>query len=375
MNILVFSWRDPKHPLAGGAEQVMHEHMKGWIAAGHSVTLFSSYFKNAKREEKLDEVKVIRRGIQYWGVQILGALYYLFGNTKYDLVVDQFHGIPFFTPLYVRVPKLAVLQEVARDVWLTNDLPFPFDKIIGIIGYVGEPLLYLPYKKVNFMVGSESAKEDVVKIGINKNLVTVVPHGVLLDDKPRVLPKKEKIITIVHLGALAKDKGIEDTIETFGLLNKVGKYQFWIIGRGGGAYLDYLKKKVRDLGIKENTTFWGFVTDSEKFDLLARAHVMINPSLLEGFGLVNIEANTVGTPVVGYTSRGLVDSIRDGDSGALVSPNTPQALATSVDGIIRDGKTLRRLQKSSVKWSKNFTWEKSKKKSLQLIDVLIDKAH
>jgi len=34
MNILVFSWRDPKHPTAGGAEQVMHEHMKGWIAAG-----------------------------------------------------------------------------------------------------------------------------------------------------------------------------------------------------------------------------------------------------------------------------------------------------------------------------------------------------
>jgi len=48
MNILVFSWRDPKHPLAGGAEQVMHEHMKGWVGAGHKVTLFTSHFSGGR---------------------------------------------------------------------------------------------------------------------------------------------------------------------------------------------------------------------------------------------------------------------------------------------------------------------------------------
>ena len=53
MRILVFSWRDPKHPLAGGAEQVMHEHMKGWIEAGHKVTLFSSKLDVLKNEKSL----------------------------------------------------------------------------------------------------------------------------------------------------------------------------------------------------------------------------------------------------------------------------------------------------------------------------------
>jgi len=51
MNILVFSWRGPKHPLAGGAEQVDHEHQKGWIKGGNAVTLFTSSFPEAKEEK------------------------------------------------------------------------------------------------------------------------------------------------------------------------------------------------------------------------------------------------------------------------------------------------------------------------------------
>ena len=88
MNILVFSWRDPKHPLAGGAEQVMHEHMKGWIRAGHSVTLFSSKVSDLKNEEEIDRVKIIRKGNQYLGVQIEAFLFYRKNRKTYDLVVD-----------------------------------------------------------------------------------------------------------------------------------------------------------------------------------------------------------------------------------------------------------------------------------------------
>src|SRR5579864_8394813 len=118
MNILVFSWRDTKHPLAGGAEQVMHEHMKGWIEAGHSVTFFSSTFPMAKSKELIDEIEIIRRGSQYITCHISAFLWYIFENrVKFDLVVDEFHGWPFFTPLYVNKPKLAVIQELTREVW------------------------------------------------------------------------------------------------------------------------------------------------------------------------------------------------------------------------------------------------------------------
>ncbi|MDQ3018893.1 MAG: glycosyltransferase, partial [bacterium] len=175
MNILVFSWRGPGHPLAGGAEQVMHEHMKGWIDAGHTVTLFTSSFDNAKAEEQIDGVHLIRKGNQILTVHLAAFVWYVLGNhQQFDLVVDQFHGIPFFTPLYTRIPKLAVVQEVARQVWLKNDLHFPWNKIVGFIGFYGELFVYKLYKSVAFMTGSQSAKEELSKMGIPTRKITVV---------------------------------------------------------------------------------------------------------------------------------------------------------------------------------------------------------
>ncbi len=368
MNILVFSWRDPKHPLAGGAEQVMHEHMKGWIEKGHKVTLFSSRAKELKETESIDEVQVIRKGNQLLGVQLAAFLWYMFSKKeKYDLVVDQFHGIPFFTPLYVRVPKLAVVQEVAGKVWLKNDLPFPFNLIIGIVGFLIEPFIYfLFYGKVPFMVGSQSAKNDLVKIGIKQKNITLVPHGVIIKKAKKIFPK-EKVKTVIYLGALAKDKGIEDAIKTFSLLNSKDKYNFWVVGKGGEEYVKYLKNLGQELWLKNNLVFWGFVSEEKKFELLQRAYLMINPSLLEGWGLVNIEANAMGIPVVAYTSQGLVDSVKHMQSGILVSQNTPEKLTQEIEAVFRNKKLYKKLSTGAKKWAQNFSWSNSKKLSLKLI--------
>jgi glycosyltransferase involved in cell wall biosynthesis len=369
MNILVLSWRDPNHPMSGGAEQVMHEHMKGWVDNGHSVTLFASSFKGTN-EETLDGVHIVRQGRQILGVHIKACLWYLFGKHEtFDVVVDQFHGIPFFTPLYCRAKKLAVVQEVARNVWMKNHLPKPFNYIFGAIGFVTEPLYYLFYKNVSFMTGSESAKKDLISIGISANNITIVPHGVKLS-VPKPLPKKEKVKTVVFLGAIAKDKGIEDALKTFSLLSKNGSYHYWVIGKAGELYLKEVLDITQRLGISKIVTFWGFVTEQKKFELLAKAHVMINPSAHEGWGLVNIEANSVGTPVVAYPSAGLVDSVKDNVSGVIIKHSTPESMAEAVEAVLENKEAYSKLQKGALSWSKNFTWPSSKKQSLRLIESL-----
>lgn len=372
MNILVFSWRDPKHPLSGGAEQVMHEHMKGWVKSGDDVTLFSSHFEGCKRFETIDGVRVIRRGFQYLGVHILAFLWYLFGDhQKFDLVVDQFHGIPFFTPLYVRVPKLVVLQEIAREVWFLNQWPRPLGWVVGWIGYIFEPFFFLLYKGVPFMVGSMSAKDDLIRFGISGTNITVVPHGVIVPESKGKNNQKSKIKTVVFLGVLTRDKGIEEAIKAFSILNKKGDYNFWIVGKGSQEYTVYLKGLVRSLSIEKNVHFFGFVSQEKKFELLARAHVLVNSSVREGWGLVNIEANSMGTPVVAYSSPGLVDSVKDGVSGVLCKENTPQALAQEVFSLLTNSKRLDNIRRTAVLWSKRFSWEKSKKQSLKLIESLV----
>lgn len=372
MRILVFSWRDPKHPLAGGAEQVMHEHMKGWIAAGHKVTLFSSRFKGSPGEENLDGVKILRGGYQYWGVQFAGFLHYLKNKENYDFLIDQFHGIPFFTPLYSRKPKLAVIQETARKVWFLNPLPRPLNWIIGIIGYLGEPLLFIPYRWTHFMTGSESAKKDVSKFGIPSKNITVVSHGVIVK-KPIPIPKKEKKFTVVYLGVLSKDKGIEDAIGCFSILNKMGKFQFWVVGRPETeAYGKKIINLVKNLGLDKKVKFWGFVSQVKKFGLLAKGHILVNPSIHEGWGLVNIEANSVGTPIVAYRSRGLVDSVKNGQSGILCSKNIASKLAQDTMRLLENKIEYQKLQEGAISWSKKFSWEKSRTKSVKLIEEILE---
>lgn len=373
MNILVLSWRDPKNPLAGGAEQVMHEHVKGWIKGGHSVTHLSSSFRNAPKNETLDGIEVIRRGSYFLTTHLFAFLWYLFSkHKKFDLIVDEFHGIPFFSPLYIRAPKLAILQEVAKEVWWLNPLPKPLNWIIGWIGFTFEPFLFLLYKNIPFMTGSQSAKDDLITLEIDADKITVVPHGVIVN-APKILPRKEKRNTIVFLGALTKDKGIEDAIKTFLALTKKGEYNFWVMGDGDESYVNHLKNLARKHGLGNKVQFFGRVSEKEKFDRLTKAHILINPSIREGWGLVNIEANAVGTPVVAYKSQGLIDSVKDGQSGILCSPNTPENLAENVHNLLRNKEQYKKYSRGAVAWSKEFSWDKSRKISLELIEKAASK--
>lgn len=285
--------------------------------------------------------------------------------------MDQFHGIPFFTPLYVRKPRLAVIQEVAQKVWFLNPLPQPLNWIVGTIGYLGEPLLFIPYRWTRFMTGSESARKDVSRYGIQLKNITVIPHGVILQP-PKPLPKKEKIKTVVYLGILSKDKGIEDALKCFSLLGqKENNFQFWVIGRPETEkYGRYIKDLVVDFGLNDKVKFWGFVNQEKKFELLARAHTLINPSAHEGWGLVNIEANAVGTPVVAYSFHGLIDSVKNGQTGILCKTNSPGEIAKNIYDLLNDNRLYRKLQKGALSWSKKFLWKKSCAKSLEFIEEI-----
>ena len=369
MNILIFSWRDIKHPHSGGAEQVMHEHAKGWVRAGHQVTHFSSEINKLPQQEVIDGIKFERVGYQYLGVIVAGFFYYFKNRKKFDLIIDEFHGIPFFTPLYARKPKLAVIQEVARKVWFLNPLPQPLNWIVGLIGFLGEPFVFLFYKNTKFMTGSQSAKEDVSQMGVPKQNITVVPHGVMFP-KGKVQSAKSKVKTTTYLGVLSKDKGIEDAIKCFSILDKnFSGWNFWVIGKPETyRYGEKIKRLVRHLKMEKKIKLWGFVSQEEKFKLLSKSHILINPSIHEGWGLVNIEANSVGTPVVAYSSAGLIDSVKNGVSGIICEQNSPQDMAEIIKNLLDNESKYQKLSKSSVSWSKNFSWEKSRKLSLKLIN-------
>lgn len=373
MNILILSWRDLKHPDSGGAEQVIHEHAKGWVEAGHKVMLFTSSFRGSKSFEILEGIHIRRLGHELLVVHVLACIWYLFGkHPKFDLVVDNFHGIPFLTSMYVKCPKIAFVHEVAHEVWFMNHLPIPFNWLIGFIGYFVEPLIYQAYRRIQFVTISASTKNDLVGIGIPAKNIKIVSISPTLKSKKALLKKPgfttKSDKTVMFLGTLSRDKGIEDALLTFGILNKVGDYQFWIAGKVVQGYKDHLKRLIHKYNLEEKTVFFGFVSEAKKFELLKKAHVLINPSKKEGWGLVNIEANAVGTPVVAYASTGLVDSVKKGVNGVICKVNTPASLAYEVFNLLNNKKQYESLSRKAYLWSKRFSWGQSRKMSLKLIE-------
>ncbi len=372
MNILILSWRGPGHPNAGGAEQVTHEHAKGWVKAGHDVTLFTSMYKGAKKEEVMDGVKIKRAGDQFFGVKIYAFLWYFFGkHPKFDLVVDEFHGIPFFTPLYVRTRKLAFIHEVAKGVWKLNPWPRPFNFIPAFFGPLIESLTFkFIYKKNVFMTVSESTKKDLIASGILSKNIRVVFNGVKVSTLKKKFDKEVKK-TGIFLGSLSYDKGLLDIVKIIGAIDrKDDNWQFWIVGNGLPEYINYINEKARELGVEKKIKFWGFVSETKKFELLTRAWVLLNPTVHEGWGLVNIEANSVGTPVIGYDVQGMKDSVRDGETGILVDKGDYRALADKALKLVGDKENYQKFQEKCRRWASRFSWDKSTKESLELIESL-----
>lgn len=369
MNILIFSWRGPGHPNAGGAEISTHEHAKGWVRAGHMVTLFTSSYLGAKKKETIDDVNIIRSGSQILEVHLNAFKWYIWGkHPKFDLVIDQFHGIPFFTPLYVRFKKLAFIHEVTKEVWSLNPWPWPFNLIPALIGTLMEPLVFkLFYKKIPFMTVSESTKKDLVDWGISGSQVTVIHNGINRH-LFKSIPNKEEQKTLIYLGALAKDKGIEDALLIFSQIKIFKNWQFWVVGRTNQMYLNLLKSQSRKLGLEGKIKFWGFVNESKKFELLAKAHIVVNPSVREGWGLVVIEAAAVGTPTAAFNVPGLRESIVKGKTGILADENIVEDLVAKIIKLLADKKEYNRICRNAMIWSKKFSWDKTVRMSLKLIE-------
>lgn len=368
MEILILSWRGIGHPCAGGAEIATHEHAKSWVKAGHNVIVFTSYFKGCKKIDEIDGVKILRRSKQIIGVQIAVFFWYFFGkHPKFDIVVDQFHGVPFFTPLYVKTKILAYIHEVATQVWKKNELPQPFNLLVSVIGPVIEPFIFTLYKKMDFLTVSESTRTDLITFGIKKQKISIIHNGVTRIKTKNT--KKEKIITF--LGMLNKDKGVEDAIDLFSeVMRKDENWEFYIVGKGRIEYMHKLKEKVRVLNVNSSIKFLGFVSDRKKFEILAKSFCLINPSIHEGWGLVNIEANSVGTPVFAYKVKGISDSVVDGKTGILFNKGDIRQMALEIIKLANDKKRYEIFSMNCINWSNKFSWEKSTKESTLLIESL-----
>lgn len=112
---------------------------------------------------------------------------------------------------------------------------------------------------------------------------------------------------------------------------------------GGGPTLEECRRLAEELGVEAAVTFRGTVPRDEVARRLAAAAVAAVPSRSEAFGMVNVEAMAVGTPVVASRAGGIPEVVRDGEEGRLVPPGDPAALAAALSDLLAAGELRRRL--------------------------------
>ncbi len=353
MNVIAFNWRDPKHPEAGGAELHLFEILRRIVRDGGRATWLAERYAGAPEEDAVDGIRIHRAGSWYNAHLALGALYRgRYRRERFDLVLDDINKVPFFTPLFATAPVLAVVPHLFGTTAF-HEAPAP---IAGIV-WAHESLIPFVYRQTPFLAISESTRSDLSARGIDPGRISVVPCGLTQADYAVTTPpESRRDPTICFLGRLRRYKGAQFAVRALPrVLESVPEAR--LVLAGDGPYRPTLEGLARSLGVSERVRFLGSVSQPEKVAALNAAQVAVNPSPKEGWGLTVIEANACGTPVVASRSPGLVESVRDGETGILVPHGDVPALADGLIRLLRDRELRLRLATAAIRWAGRFDWE------------------
>lgn len=347
MRFLMLNWRDPKNPKAGGAERVTEAYLKALRSRGHEVFWFANAFEGCVDQEEVSGICVVRGGGQ--GTSVLKAREWFRAQARFDLVIDQHHGIPWYAPWWCGTNCVAYIHEVLGPIWGAF-----YGWPLNWIGRAQERATHWAYRKIPFWVPSESTRAALLKNGVH--FVRVIPNGSDTVPLPRLDEKRlSQPVRLIAVSRLAPNKRVVHALHATKLLMKMG-CEAHLTVVGSGEELEPLKAAARELRIADRTTFTGGVSETQKNAALQAAHLLVHASIREGWGLNVIEANAMGTPAVVYPVGGLVDSTVDGVTGVITITETPEAIAKAVLALVRNPEKYTALREAAWERSKTFAW-------------------
>jgi glycosyltransferase involved in cell wall biosynthesis len=161
------------------------------------------------------------------------------------------------------------------------------------------------------------------------------------------LPFDRTIVAIT--GQIAEIKGIWDFIEAARILASRGTEPFFVVLgddlKNGGAIRRTMQERVAALGLTDRFRFLGFRTDAP--EIVQAFDIVAVPSHAEPLGLAALEAMAAGRPVVGTRVGGIPEMVVDGETGTLVPPRDPEALAAAIATLVVDSRRRARMSEAA----------------------------
>jgi glycosyltransferase involved in cell wall biosynthesis len=344
----MLNWRDPENPLSGGAERVTQGYLAALAARGHEVFWFANEFPGASSEATIDGIHIVRGGGK--GSSILKARTWYRQQKRFDLVVDQHHGIPWYAPWWCRTNCIAYVHELLGPIW-DSFYRFPWN----VIGKQQERRTHWLYRNVVFWTACESTRDDLMRNGVRQ--VKIIRYGVHTKALPVLEPKPlANPLQLVVVSRLAPNKRIDHAVRTLAELRKSVPAELTIIGTGDAEPV--IRSTIKECSVSDAVRFAGSLKEKEKDELLRKSHLLLHTSQREGWGLNVIEANAMGTPAAVYPVAGLRESTLDNETGVVSRDETPLSLATRIHELITSPKSYDKFRIAAWERAKTFHWSK-----------------
>ena len=201
----------------------------------------------------------------------------------------------------------------------------------------------------------------ITATGVVPASMRLIPPGVDIpsDPTPEIIDRPT-LLTVARLEE--RYKGHDVLVRALPLVRaKVPDVQWVVVG--DGSLREGLEQQARSYGVADSIRFLGAVSDEQRNSWLRRTNLLAMPSRLpaggypgEGFGIVFLEAGAYGKPVVAGNVGGAIESVSDGESGLLVDPVDPLAVAEAITGLLLDPELARRLGRAGQDRARRFAW-------------------
>ena len=210
---------------------------------------------------------------------------------------------------------------------------------------------------------------------IDENKIKKITPGV--DRKifiPDLSVEKENII--LSIGRIQEQKGQLQTIEFLNNFKKIqNDFKCYFVGgpsgKHGNEYLHELKQTIKDFNLDKHVEFLGDLPQTEIIELFKKAKLLIHTSKFETFGLVAIEANTMGVPVLTTNNGSLMEIIENNKNGYLSENLIDSNVNNFVNNLFNNVTKYEEIHLSCIEKSKKYDWIKTANELESLYQQLV----
>ena len=346
MKILWLAHRDPKNPRAGGAERIIYEVGMRLTKDNHQVSVMAGGWEHCKREEYMNGIHIMRYGKRI-GPHIALPVHLI--KNRYDIIIaDLGHAVPWVSPILLRRKTVvSFLHLHARS------LPGQVERLLACSITALEKLYFIIYNRSHFVTISNTSLKDLENLGIKSKNISLINPGVNSElFRPSI---KTEYPSIVYFGGMRPYKRPEESLYLLKeLKNEISGIKLTMIGDGPSKH--DLEKLCDEMGLRDNVSFTGRISDAEVAKIVASSWLNVHSSVTEGWGISIIEAASAGTPTVAFRVPGVSDSMENGYNGITVEDGNRMSMFDATLKIMRNPE---KWWASSIEVAKKYSWDKT----------------